>query len=739
VLLCSDDSAAAADWALSSAFWALLPSLEPGAQSSFNRAQDDFFKSLTKTCNLPTSIGPFKPSSAQVNCIVDEYHNRAASYRARLTSDALAEANLSPERHKQIQAALISLGRLNGTAEGVFGRQTRTAIKAFQSNNGFPQTGFLTSQQRQTLFQQTERSQVEKKLGEPVSRPEGSTSEPASAPVSDQPQPPLPSEADDLRSCSGAPTLEAVNACSRLITVKDVSPIKLKSYLLKRAVSQEALKNLDAAYSDFSSALSLDPSDQDAKAGKSRTESKYVGADHSSELQSVPQAKRPLIFGHVFIIITILLTVAILLTLLRVFWPGVLNAISQRTSRVARQAGAVCGLIVLVATVFYLRFGDSQNALAVSRPARYVPATAQAYIVVPHLGDFLDSTKKYLEGSSVAIDVGRVAKALNIAADDLNARLSLLKSALTATLRDENHTVPLTCLDLSNKEDRALTGLRPETSAAAFVGNQVDATPAFIIGPIDRERFASYLSNSTSQYLIDLQIPTNDQLGEEARLTIENWRSLDFKLCRFDETVKPVSSPYEIILNGKSKHAYLTLDPIGSLNENSSFELLCTYSRNGKKTPCHCEVLERSQDGKVNSLGNCTEIGKNPVKVFHKSDLRQAIEKGGSLPDSISFNLPLLGPIGPLGKLSVHWNGDTVALGTETALAPALTDSVAGISIIEDDSFVSLYKRVELDPSGFLAAIRPDYNSIQTFFSKIVTLPVVISGAVIPNELSLSA
>ncbi|CAN0462763.1 unnamed protein product, partial [Phaeothamnion confervicola] len=128
-LICSNEAAALADWELSSAFWALLPSLDAPAQSSLNKTQDEFFRSLIRRCALPTASGPFRPSPSQVTCVVGEYRSRAAAYRNRLSADALAEANLSPDRHKQVQSALISLRLLNGKAEGVFGRQTRTAIK----------------------------------------------------------------------------------------------------------------------------------------------------------------------------------------------------------------------------------------------------------------------------------------------------------------------------------------------------------------------------------------------------------------------------------------------------------------------------------------------------------------------------------------------------------------------------------------------------------------------------------
>jgi Putative peptidoglycan binding domain len=192
-LLCSSESAASADWEITSAYWALFFSLEPATQAGFRRAHDEFFKSLTQNCALPNVAISFQPSPAQVTCVVTAYRNRANGYRARLAGDALAEANLSPQRHKQIQDALIALGFLSGKSEGVFGSQTRAAIKAFQSNRHFVQSDFLTADQRQLLFQQSEKAQAEKRIGEPVSssaKPGGSDTapSPAAPPAADQPR-----------------------------------------------------------------------------------------------------------------------------------------------------------------------------------------------------------------------------------------------------------------------------------------------------------------------------------------------------------------------------------------------------------------------------------------------------------------------------------------------------------------------------------------------------------------------
>jgi hypothetical protein len=54
--------------------------------------------------------GPQPINQAHVNCVINAYHARAAMLRSKLTGDALAESQLSPEQHAELQAALTRKG-----------------------------------------------------------------------------------------------------------------------------------------------------------------------------------------------------------------------------------------------------------------------------------------------------------------------------------------------------------------------------------------------------------------------------------------------------------------------------------------------------------------------------------------------------------------------------------------------------------------------------------------------------
>ncbi len=93
-------------------------------------------------------------SVEQRRCILSGFRNRAASYRSKLTGDALVESRFSPEQHAKIQLALIARNFLDDDADGQFGAVTRKAIKRFQQQSGFPEGEFLTAEQHQALLQE---------------------------------------------------------------------------------------------------------------------------------------------------------------------------------------------------------------------------------------------------------------------------------------------------------------------------------------------------------------------------------------------------------------------------------------------------------------------------------------------------------------------------------------------------------------------------------------------------------
>lgn len=159
-ILCTNPEAAQADWDLSTAYWA-----------SFADTQDEkrFSESVYQRCALPRieteqqrtvpMSTPQAVTEHHVRCVITAFNNRAAVLRGRLKGDALTESTLTPNRHFDIQVALARKGflqqRVRGyiaTPDGLFGPNTRAALKAFQRSIGADETGFLSSEQLVALL-----------------------------------------------------------------------------------------------------------------------------------------------------------------------------------------------------------------------------------------------------------------------------------------------------------------------------------------------------------------------------------------------------------------------------------------------------------------------------------------------------------------------------------------------------------------------------------------------------------
>ena len=202
LLICSGEETARADWDLKIAYWARYFLLDKDDRGTFWEDQDKWFGSLNEKCRL--SAPPFPRQ--QTSCVVGAYKERAALYRSKMRGDALAESKMTPEQLSQIQQALITLGFFNGEADGKFGPVTRAAIRKYQQANGFPQSDYLSMEQRQAL------------ASAPSTVPLSQGTPPQSSP----PQQPAPAQRaeDKLASRSG-------NGCGGLgvVTIDEIEKI----------------------------------------------------------------------------------------------------------------------------------------------------------------------------------------------------------------------------------------------------------------------------------------------------------------------------------------------------------------------------------------------------------------------------------------------------------------------------------------------------------------------------------
>ena len=147
LLLCGDPNAAKADWSVNAATWAYAGTLDADGRAAFQKDQDEWVQSVTRSCKLDRSL-----SETQRRCAIASYQARSSVLLAKLSGDALDEAQLAPERRAELQTRLIILGLSQEQPDGQFGPNTRVAIKSFQQKRGTAETGFLSRDERQALL-----------------------------------------------------------------------------------------------------------------------------------------------------------------------------------------------------------------------------------------------------------------------------------------------------------------------------------------------------------------------------------------------------------------------------------------------------------------------------------------------------------------------------------------------------------------------------------------------------------
>lgn len=153
VTVCNDRAAAAAERRTTTSYFALYFQLPEGSRSAFRTDHLQWLQGVTARCPPKQSTADQLALPAQ--CVRQLYSQRADLYRKKLSGAALEEAGLSPALLKKLQKRLVDLKFLSGTPDGMFGADTRAAIKNYQASIGHPQDNFLSAQERTTLLETT--------------------------------------------------------------------------------------------------------------------------------------------------------------------------------------------------------------------------------------------------------------------------------------------------------------------------------------------------------------------------------------------------------------------------------------------------------------------------------------------------------------------------------------------------------------------------------------------------------
>jgi Putative peptidoglycan binding domain len=159
VTVCSDEATMAAERRATASYLAAYYGLPETRRPSFRSDHTQWLNALTNRCSRPPSLRQANQPPLSIECVRRLYTQRGDVYREKLAGLALEESDLSPALLKKIQKRLVELHFLSGEADGIFGANTRTAIKDYQTSIDHVQSNFLSAEERNMLLELTQQAQ----------------------------------------------------------------------------------------------------------------------------------------------------------------------------------------------------------------------------------------------------------------------------------------------------------------------------------------------------------------------------------------------------------------------------------------------------------------------------------------------------------------------------------------------------------------------------------------------------
>ena len=228
--VCGDESAIAAERRTTASYLAAYYALPEARRPGFRSDHAQWLAGLTSRCHRLSDLRPGDQPTLSAECVRRLYTQRGEVYRKKLSGLALDEINLSPVLLKKIQTRLIELQFLSGNADGVFGANTRAAIRNYQASIDHVQSDFLSAEERSMLVDPPAMQAQEL---EPKQADAGNAISPAEDPISQQPDSPSLQSTDNRPFRQDAtehgieqmPPLRAADAGSSPVDVEIATPV----------------------------------------------------------------------------------------------------------------------------------------------------------------------------------------------------------------------------------------------------------------------------------------------------------------------------------------------------------------------------------------------------------------------------------------------------------------------------------------------------------------------------------
>jgi Putative peptidoglycan binding domain len=238
VTVCSDEATITAERRAKASYLAAYYDLPEAHRPSFRNDHMQWLNGLTNRCSRPPNLRQANQPALSVECLRRLYTQRGELYHEKLTGAALEESNLSPALLKKIQKRLIELKFLSGDADGVFGANTRTAIRDYQASIDHAQSNFLSADERNMLLD-PQRIQTQAAQSKAAPAHEAASAAEATNPTNDRTllqsldNRPLPPDTTE-HAIEQTPTQIVPDAVSPPATADVVAPVDRRSKVKTR-------------------------------------------------------------------------------------------------------------------------------------------------------------------------------------------------------------------------------------------------------------------------------------------------------------------------------------------------------------------------------------------------------------------------------------------------------------------------------------------------------------------------
>jgi hypothetical protein len=418
----------------------------------------------------------------------------------------------------------------------------------------------------------------------------------------------------------------------------------------------------------------------------------------------------------------------------------------RKSRMLTRRASLGLAIALIASSAAYFAFGEIRALQSAHSIAQFIPANAQAYLVLPRADHLIQSLSRQSRINISKINADALAAAIEQSPNVVRQVIDGLQSIYRTSLDDKSLLLPSTCADMAAGGSEL--GIGAATGATIFIdrmGERLGSPRASLaIGPIERDQFGRFLASATFAGRYALKFTTNDNV--DAR--ISKLSATGFRFCALQDGRPTILKDGSELPISRSDRAVLAAVDFVPSDARPTFDVECQSA--DKSRACTCDLLAYEDSAWI-SKGPCKSAGlavDDELRLFRT--VQTFIAEGTSLAEaarkhdptmqadasaSVPVRLPLIGQTTLPSDLAARWDaGSRTLVLMPAASRTLLQQPTPSTSILRSDEFIRLSKAASEHRSPFFGAIRPDLTS-RAGFNRIVSLPFQFAGRITDTDL----